>query len=226
MSEAFNSSLQLMRDSDVTEYPEHMMDWIESVSDLGVKALFILGPDYKGTAADREVFAVYPGSLRTEAEQFARGDSYGADWRSSNSPLSGFSNLRSSKNAWESKFLESGFLSVVRVEFPLTLNRSFECFILCDREMSGRSDAALIVYAMLGAWPLIKVSIGKGRLGVTDRELESLLLAAEGLTALQAADRMGCTERTITFHWSNAVKKLGADTKMAAIQRAVWLGLI
>ena len=41
MSEAFNSSLQLMRDSDVTEYPEHMMDWIESVSDLGVKALFI-----------------------------------------------------------------------------------------------------------------------------------------------------------------------------------------
>jgi LuxR family transcriptional regulator, quorum-sensing system regulator SolR len=52
------------------------------------------------------------------------------------------------------------------------------------------------------------------------------VLAFEGLTARDSAKRMGCTERTVNYHLANAMGKLRVDNKMAAIQRACWLGAI
>ncbi len=210
----------------MTSQVEQLRDWVQSVSHYGVSALVILGPDHHGTARDRVVLAAYPQSLKPDAEMFASSESFGAEWRSSHSPLSGFSNLDGDKSAQVTGILAKGYMSVVRLEFPLTLNRSFECYMLCDRPMQHRDDAAGIVYAMLGAWPMLKMTISEGRHGVSERERESIFFAAEGFTAQQAAVMMSCTERTINFHWSNVVRKLGAENKMAAVQRAIWLGLI
>ena len=35
-----------------------------------------------------------------------------------------------------------------------------------------------------------------------------------------------CTERTVNYHLANAMAKLKVDNKMAAIQRACWMGAI
>ena len=54
----------------------------------------------------------------------------------------------------------------------------------------------------------------------------SLALAFEGLTARESGQRMHCTERTVNYHIANAMAKLKVDSKLAAIQRACWLGAI
>ena len=64
------------------------------------------------------------------------------------------------------------------------------------------------------------------RVGLSPRELESLNLAFEGLTARETALRMDCSERTVNYHLAHAMAKLQTDNKLAAVQRACWIGLI
>ena len=52
------------------------------------------------------------------------------------------------------------------------------------------------------------------------------MLAFQGLTARESSQRLHCTERTVNYHLANAMGKLKVDNKMAAIQRACWLGAI
>jgi DNA-binding CsgD family transcriptional regulator len=61
---------------------------------------------------------------------------------------------------------------------------------------------------------------------LSPRERECLELAFRGLTARQSALTLHCTERTVNYHLANAMSKLKVDNKMAAIQRACWLGAI
>jgi len=37
---------------------------------------------------------------------------------------------------------------------------------------------------------------------------------------------MDCSERTVNYHLANAMAKLRTDNKLAAVQRACWIGLI
>jgi DNA-binding CsgD family transcriptional regulator len=115
---------------------------------------------------------------------------------------------------------------MVRVEFPLPLGRAFECFVFSHSEFSERGHAAEVAYALLSSWPTLKPILLSERTSITSRERESLIAAAEGLTAREAAVRMSCTERTVNHHWSRAMIKMRATNKIAAVQRAVWLGLI
>jgi len=55
---------------------------------------------------------------------------------------------------------------------------------------------------------------------LTDREVEVLQAAAEGLTARQIGSRLGVRERTVTTHLSRIYKKLGASGRIAAISAA------
>jgi len=61
---------------------------------------------------------------------------------------------------------------------------------------------------------------------LSPRERECLEHAFQDLTARQTAERLQCTERTVNYHLANAMNKLKVDNKMAAIQRACWLGAI
>ena len=114
----------------------------------------------------------------------------------------------------------------VRVEFSLPAGRAFECFMFSPRELTDRGEAASLVWSALNIWPLVKRSIAVARSTLSPRERECLELAFQGLTARESALRLLCTERTVNYHLANAMNKLKVDNKMAAIQRACWLGAI
>lgn len=61
---------------------------------------------------------------------------------------------------------------------------------------------------------------------LTLRELEVLRWSAEGKTAGDIAAILSLSERTVNFHITSAVKKLGAGNKTAAVVRAAQAGLL
>lgn len=61
---------------------------------------------------------------------------------------------------------------------------------------------------------------------LTQRELEVLVVATEGLTARQIGHRLGVRERTVTTHLARIYRKLGAGSRVAAIAAAAHSGLV
>lgn len=61
---------------------------------------------------------------------------------------------------------------------------------------------------------------------LTDRERECLVWACRGKTRSETADILGIGDRTVEFHFANAMKKLGVYNKFHAIAVAIHLGLI
>jgi len=61
---------------------------------------------------------------------------------------------------------------------------------------------------------------------LTEREREVLVVAAEGLTARQIAERLGVRERTVTTHLARIYGKLGVGNRFAAVRMAMRSGLV
>jgi len=58
------------------------------------------------------------------------------------------------------------------------------------------------------------------------REQEVLRLIAEGLSNKEIAFRLGLSERTVAFHVSNILQKLGARSRTEAVVKAKERGII
>jgi LuxR family transcriptional activator of bioluminescence operon len=61
---------------------------------------------------------------------------------------------------------------------------------------------------------------------LTDREKECLFWVCEGKTAWEISKILGVAERTITFHLTGAMKKMGAVNRQHAAAKAIMHGLI
>jgi DNA-binding CsgD family transcriptional regulator len=61
---------------------------------------------------------------------------------------------------------------------------------------------------------------------LTPREREVMRWMADGKTSAQIAQIMGLSRFTVEFHLKNAVGKLGAGTRSAAVARAAVIGLL
>lgn len=61
---------------------------------------------------------------------------------------------------------------------------------------------------------------------LTDRELEVLVLLAEGLTNQQSARKLSISQSTLKFHMSNIYQKLGVQTRSEALVLAAKNNLI
>lgn len=64
---------------------------------------------------------------------------------------------------------------------------------------------------------------GFHRLGLAPREVEILLLMAEGLTAKESANRLGISSQTIKNHLSNAYRKLDVTGLVGALRAMGWI---
>lgn len=204
-----------------------MRDWLDSLAEYRAKGVLVLGPDPFAANDNREVVAVYPPDFRSAGRALAVSDAYGAHWRVNGGSLVAFKNLDGmSGEAWVTDCLGRGVLSVVRTEIPMPFGQGFECFVFAARQFSDRKEASALVWSAMSVWPLIKDVIVASHFGISPREREILVAMAAGLTAKDAGKRLGCAERTVTFHLSNLMLKLKADNRAAAIQRACSLGLI
>jgi DNA-binding NarL/FixJ family response regulator len=61
---------------------------------------------------------------------------------------------------------------------------------------------------------------------LTQRELEVLTVAAEGLTAREIGRRLGVRERTVTTHLARIYQKLGVGGRVGAVRAAARVGLV
>ena len=61
---------------------------------------------------------------------------------------------------------------------------------------------------------------------LSSREIDVLRWSAEGKTASEVANILRIAERTVNFHASNAISKLGVTNKTAAAINAVLLGIL
>ncbi len=64
------------------------------------------------------------------------------------------------------------------------------------------------------------------RPALTPRELDALRWTMDGKTAWEVGAVLGITERTVVFHVTNAMRKLGCVNKQQAVLKALRLGLI
>jgi DNA-binding CsgD family transcriptional regulator len=176
------------------------------------------------------VVAVHPPVVAEAANALAESRDFGARWRDSDAPLVAWQTISRADpqhtSRWRMLWLAHGYQTVVRVEFSLPAGRAFECFMFSPRELTDRNEPALLAWSALNIWPLVKRSIVVARSTLSPRERECLELAFQGLTARESSQRLQCSERTVNYHLANAMNKLKVDNKMAAIQRACWLGAI
>src|SRR3954447_18770968 len=207
-----------------------LSDWVAALREFSVEAVTVLGPDPFGGTDDRDVIAVHPPLVADAAKALAESRDFGAPWRDSDAPLVAWQHIAksdpSSASRWRQLWLAHGFQTVVRVEFSLPAGRAFECFMFSPRELTDRAEAASLAWSALNIWPLVKRSIAADRPNLSPRERECLVLAFQGLTARESSQVLKCSERTVNYHLANAMGKLKVDNKMAAIQRACWLGAI
>lgn len=61
---------------------------------------------------------------------------------------------------------------------------------------------------------------------LTDRELQTLTLAAKGFTNKAIGTQLGISDRTVQNHLANIFSKLQANSRTEAVMRAVSLGII
>ena len=207
-----------------------LADWVCALHDQGVESVMVLGPAPTGGRDEREVLAVHPPRLLSAAQALADSADFGASWRDSDAPLVAWQDISKSvfehSSRWRRLWLAHGYQTLVRVAFSLPAGRAFECFMFSPRAFADRSEAAALAWSAFNIWPMLRRAIAEARVNLSPRELESLNMAFEGLTARETALRMDCSERTVNYHLANAMAKLKTDNKLAAVQRACWIGLI
>lgn len=216
--------------SDSTALDPLLADWLLGLRSQSVEAVIILGPQWLDSGATRRVVAVYPPVLRVAAEALAQSDAFGPAWTASGAPLVAWQHLAKSAfdegNRWRRLCLGHGFQSLVRVEFGLPGGRAFECFLFSSCAFHDRTDAVGVVWSVMNIWPQLRRSIVEAEGLLSPRERQCLALTFDGRTAREVAERIGCSERTVNYHLANAMAKLGVDNKLAAVQRACWLGAL
>jgi two-component system nitrate/nitrite response regulator NarL len=75
-------------------------------------------------------------------------------------------------------------------------------------------------------YPYVGRSVGSGGEVLSPRELEVLVLVAEGLSNKGIAARLGISDQTVKFHVAAITGKLGAANRTEAVRVAVRRGLI
>ena len=207
-----------------------MSDWLLALREFSVEAIVVLGPDPLASVPPSLVLALHPPRLLEAARALAQNQDGSLTRGDGSAPLASWQLIAQpaadNPCRWRRLWLGHGYQSVLRIDFPLVGGRAFGVHLFSPRQWHGRHEAAALAWSALNVWPTLKQALAEARNPLSPRELESLQLAFQGLTARASGDRMACSERTVNFHLANAMSKLQVESKLAAVQRACWYGLI
>lgn len=109
----------------------------------------------------------------------------------------------------------------------LTISRSNEKLTAVELEAKERQLRWLVQAAHIALSRLMqKKHVLQLDEGLTPREVEVLKWTADGKTSMEIGDIMNTSMHTVNFHLRNAVKKLKAENKTAAVVQALMRGLL
>lgn len=109
----------------------------------------------------------------------------------------------------------------------LTLARSSEEFSNIELSEKGLKMSWIAQVAHLGISKLLITKMMPETLALlTKREIETLRWTGDGKTSSEISEILNISERTVNFHISNAMTKLNAANKTAAVVRAAMLGML
>ncbi len=207
-----------------------LADWMAALQSEAVEVLIVLGPDVNSPDVHRSVHAVHPPRLAAMAQALAESEEFGRNWVESDSPLALWQDISRGSYAelsrWRLMALSHGLQSIVRVAFMMPRGKLMECYLMTPRALHDKTQATALVWSVLNIWPRIKRGIADVLCPLSPREKECLGLAFDGLTAAETGIELVCSERTVNYYLSNAMRKLGVDNKLAAVERAIWYGVI
>lgn len=208
-----------------------LADWLLALREESVEVIGILGPDvFSARSECLQVRAVHPPRMLDLMQALADRPVSEQQGSVMDLPMASWQDIsRGPYNQlarWQVLAISHGLQSMVRVAIPLPRGRAFECCALTSRALRGKEEATSLVWSVLNMWPKIKPVIADLSCPLSARERECLALAFDGLTAGETAAALQCGERTVNYHIANAMRKLRAENKLAAVERACWFGVI
>ena len=219
--------MQLPANFDSVSVDGIVSDWLSSLREFAVEALLVLGPDPFGGQDDRLVLALHPPLLLQAADALAESRDFGAPWRDSDAPLVAWQDISTSAfdngSRWRRLWLGHGYQSVVRIAFPLTVGRAFECYLFSPRQWHDRTEAAQLVWSALNIWPLLKRALAEARSPLSPRELECLSMAFQGATARETGERLFCSRTQVRQISPNQQARCIAASLLSTFRRAMAL---
>ena len=97
---------------------------------------------------------------------------------------------------------------------------------LCDNSSPNQKTAINLRHSQVDSILEDTLSNAKPNKSLTKRETEILRLIIEGNTNKKIAQGLHRSERTVEYHRSRLMRKLGAKTVVDLIKRAIAMGLV
>lgn len=109
----------------------------------------------------------------------------------------------------------------------LTLARPAEALSSAELQTNSMKLAWLAQVAHIGMSQCLRAKMmPQVNVKLSNREVEVLRWTADGKTSSEISDILRIAERTVNFHINNAISKLNASNKTAAVVRAAMLGML
>lgn len=112
----------------------------------------------------------------------------------------------------------SGLLTLARSSEPISEAELQDK----ERKMMWFTQAAHLNMSRL----LANKMLSETKVQLSSREVEVLQWTGDGKTSAEISEIVNISERTVNFHIGNAMTKLNASTKAAAVVRAAMLGML
>lgn len=202
---------------------EVLSSMLETWTERGMLAFILIGPD-PDFHHSRISLLVHPTTFQHAADVLAASDAYGQSWRDSDSPNVAWVDT-SRDEAWLAPWADMGGQGLVRVGMDLAGGKQIEVFA-CFSDKLTRPFVAEFVLDLLAAWSQIKRYVLTPLSGLTNQQLRVLSLSLLGLSARECAVSLGVAERTVNHHLASIQERLGTQSKLESLTKAIWRGAI
>jgi DNA-binding CsgD family transcriptional regulator len=207
----------------ITNSSEILNNMLEGWLERGMRAIAFIGPDLLAPEK-RATLHVYPSRYQHAADVMAASDAYGQDWRDNDSPNVAWVDTSRSES-WLKPWMEMGCRSILRVGMDMPGGKQIEVFAAFE-DVLTRPFVAEFVLDLLAAWSQVKRYVLTPLSGLTNQQLRVLNMSLYGLSARECAVSLGVTERTVNHHLATIQEKLGTQSKLESIAKAIWCGAI